>query len=132
MKIGVKSNFPDCPDSQADIVFLVDRSGSINDTSTGTGDQSNWGQIRKFMVDFTSGLSIGPKAIQISVVTFDNNADLQFGFNNYTSKSDLLNRLRTIPYGAREHTNTSAGIRVMINEAFTVEHGHRPGELIRS
>ena len=52
-----------------DLVFLVDRSGSINDTEPASGSGSNWHQVVGFMVNFTEYLEIGPTRTQVSVAS---------------------------------------------------------------
>ena len=55
----------DCPEGRADIVFLVDRSGSIEKSDPVDGQGTNWEQIKKFMVNFCEDLTIGPNNVQV-------------------------------------------------------------------
>ena len=65
---------------------------------------------------------------QVSVVTFANRANTELGFSDYDNKESLQTALEELPYGNGGNTNTSGGIREMMENAFDVENGHRIGE----
>ena len=51
--------------TQADIVLVIDHSGSINHADAG-----NWGRIQEFIDRFIDGLTIGPDQVRIAVVGY--------------------------------------------------------------
>jgi len=73
--------------NQIDLVFVVDHSSSVSDNSV--GDLTNWFYIQQFMTSIVQGLTIGPNSARIAVVTFGDNATIEFGFNNYTNIANL-------------------------------------------
>jgi len=68
-------------------VFVVDHSSSISDDSV--GPLSNFFYIQSFMISIVQALIIGPNAARVAVVTFGDNATIEFGFNNYTDVGSL-------------------------------------------
>jgi hypothetical protein len=64
-----------CPDQcriQADIVMVIDHSGSINHV-----DPDNWSRIQEFIDRFISGLTIGPDDVRLAVVGYGKQNSVQ-------------------------------------------------------
>ena len=99
-----------------DLVFLLDRSGSI--------EQANW----DIMIDFTKTIiertDIGPLETLISTVLFGNMAYIQWYLGDYQDKTDLLMAMDTVIY-REENTNTTGGLWVTRNEVFKPLNGER-------
>ncbi len=103
----------------ADIVFVVDSSGSIKDA-----DQPgfrNWEDgILTFLTKFVQNIDIGPDAIQIGMVVFSNNAMIHFNLGMYTDEADLVRQIEAAAY-IEGTTNTADGIRVMRTQLFSTQ-----------
>ncbi|KAJ8309545.1 hypothetical protein KUTeg_014419 [Tegillarca granosa] len=96
------SYFTVCGDATADIVFILDSSGSEG--------QDNFEKQLHFVGDFVKQFQIGPNAVQIGMVTFSSNARDDFYFNTYHDKQSLLNKILNAPY-LGETTNTEEGLK---------------------
>ena len=105
---------------QADICFVVDSSGSINDRHPG-----NWDLVKNFMKDIVDQLSIGETQIRVGAVKFSNFGYNEFHLNDFFNAQDMKDRIEQISY-AGGNTNTSGGLLVMRNECFQQANGDRP------
>ena len=72
-----------CNHSQpADIVFILDASGSIGST--------DYQKMLSFVKRVLSGFNIGPHDTQVGLITFDSQPYLQFYLNKYQTKQDVV------------------------------------------
>ncbi len=116
--------FTACSGSAADLVFVVDSSGSIRDANPSDGSYDNWNLILTFMRNIVNGLDIGYTGYRVGLVRYSENADNIFYLNTYTSKSQLLNALINVQY-IGSFTNTAGGLREMTYTQFTSGNGDR-------
>ncbi|RUS71913.1 hypothetical protein EGW08_020326, partial [Elysia chlorotica] len=79
-----------CFDKKADIVFLLDAS-----TSEGI---VNFDKQLSFVKDLIANLNIGPQAVKVGLVTFSDDAHLQFNLDRHTDKTILQTALGFVPY----------------------------------
>ena len=100
-------------DSVADIVFVLDSSGSIE-----ISGQGNWNLMLNFLVDIVNRLTIGPNAIRVGVVSYSGQSKVNFLLDEHTNKSELVNAIKRIPY-IGDSTNTAAAIEDMRTKVFT-------------
>ncbi|XP_045153631.1 collagen alpha-5(VI) chain [Echinops telfairi] len=71
----------ECEDMKADIMFLVDSSGSIG--------QDNHGTMKTFIKNLLNRIQIGPSKTQIGLVQFSDNIREEFPLNKYFSHQDI-------------------------------------------
>ena len=115
-----------CENYMADIVFVVDSSGSIRDANPTDGSYDNWELLLNFMVTMVDKLNIGSNQVRIGVAQFSNEGRSVFHMKQYTDKNSLNKAIRRIRYLGR-NTNTAGGIRIMHDVEFTPQNGDRPG-----
>ena len=106
-------------DSVADIVFVLDSSGSIEISGKG-----NWNLMLDFLVSIVNDLNIGSNAIRVGVVSYSGLSKVNFLLDEYTTRSDLVDAIQRIPY-IGDSTNTAAAIEDMRTKVFT-QRGDRP------
>ncbi|XP_062581122.1 collagen alpha-1(XII) chain-like [Saccostrea cucullata] len=80
----------ECGDKEADIVFILDDSG--------TEGASNFKKELNFTADFMKGFQIGKQHVQFGLVTYSSYARNQFYFNTYHDLQSILHKLDTITY----------------------------------
>ena len=68
----------ECQDDLADIVFLLDESGSVG--------SSDFRKALKFVKNVVEKLEIGPNDVQIGVLTFETKVHSHFHFNTFSTK----------------------------------------------
>ena len=106
--------------TKADIVFLVDGSGSIN--------PPDFSRVKQFLHSFIDGLVIGPDKVRIGLAQYNHRPPQQeFLLKNTTDKRSLLekvDKLRQLGGG----TNTGQGIAFLQSNYFTKEAGSRADE----
>lgn len=109
----------DC-EAQADIVFLLDASGSVGD--------SNFAKVKTFVHDMMNSFNIGPTAVQVGVDTFQTNVKSEFNMNTYDNRQDVQNAINGIHYDAGL-THTGEAIKFMRTDSFSASAGtHRNKE----
>ena len=74
----------------ADVMFLVDASGSVG--------EDNFVKMKRFMQDVINYFDIGTKFTRVGVITFSTYARLEFGLGTYNSSTDLLDAVDQITY----------------------------------
>jgi uncharacterized protein YegL len=112
----------DCTGFRADVVFILDSSGSIRDAGFG-----NWQLVLDFVNDVIEKLSIGQDQTRVGLVYYSNDARNAFFLREYTDKRSLqaaVNRVESLYIGGT--TNTSGGLRVANFEQYTLQNGDRP------
>jgi hypothetical protein len=71
----------------------------------------------RFVKNVTDKFMIGPKAVEVAVVTFESFASTVFGFGTYTSPVDLHRAIDNVTYRGGG-TNTAEGIRLSRESVF--------------
>ena len=110
--------FSDCGSNPADIVFLLDSSGSVGTT--------NFQKQKDFVAHFAQSFDIGPQKVQIGVVTFSSATHNIFNMNKYHDKTSLTNAIHSIPYNSGG-TRTDLALKHVATNSFTSAAGDRPG-----
>uniref|UniRef100_A0A8D2B9P7 Collagen alpha-5(VI) chain n=1 Tax=Sciurus vulgaris TaxID=55149 RepID=A0A8D2B9P7_SCIVU len=105
-----------CEDMKADVMFLVDSSGSIGHT--------NFDTMKNFMKNLLAKIQIGVDKTQIGVVQFSGYNKEEFQLNKYFTQkeiSDAIDRMSLIG----ENTLTGSAL-AFVDQYFTLPKGARP------
>lgn len=111
------THFPSvvCKEMKADIMFLVDSSGSIG--------AENFNKMKNFMSDLVNKSHIGLDQVRIGVVQFSDNAKEEFPLNKYSAKSDIIEAIRRM-VAIEENTLTGQALE-FVAEYFETSKGSR-------
>ena len=77
-----------------------------------------------FLVSIVNDLNIGSNAIRVGVVSYSGLSKVNFLLDEYTTRRDLVDAIRRIPY-IGDSTNTASAIEDMRTKVFT-QQGDRP------
>ncbi|XP_063341583.1 collagen alpha-6(VI) chain-like isoform X2 [Pelmatolapia mariae] len=102
--------------NKADIVFIVDESGSIG--------EENFRLTRNFLHSVISGLEIGSSKIRVGIVTYNDVPTAHISLNSFRDKADILHFISFLPY-RQGGTNTGAALHFALKNIFTEEKGSR-------
>ena len=100
--------------AQADIVFLLDSSGSVG--------SSNFQKMLGFVKNVANSFDIGPTDVQIGVDTFQTSHKAEFNLNTYSDKQRMLTAINNIKY-TTGLTHTGDAIRFMRTDSFSAAKG---------
>lgn len=100
----------------ADIVFIVDESGSIGTT--------NFQLVLSFLHSTVSSLEIGQSKVRVGIVTYNDKPAAQVYLNSFDDMSELLKFIKIIPYHGGG-TNTGAALNFTREQMFVPERGSR-------
>ncbi|XP_068178959.1 collagen alpha-6(VI) chain isoform X2 [Antennarius striatus] len=100
----------------ADIVFIVDESGSI-----GT---PNFQLVRKFLHSIVSGMEVSPTRVRVGIVLYNTKPTAQVYLNSFSDKNELLRFIKILPYHGGG-TNTGAALNFTRETLFTEQKGSR-------
>ena len=117
-----------CANFRADIVMVIDSSGSIRDNNPQDGSYDNWNLLLQFVERIIDDLYIETGQVRIGAVRFSTNAQNVFYLKEFATSLDknaLKNKIRNMGY-LGGHTNTAAAINIMHHEQFRRENGDRP------
>ena len=105
--------------TRADIVFLVDESGSVG--------QDNFPKIQKFLRIFIEGLDIGSDKVRVGLAQYSDEMHQEFLLKDYTDKRSLLEQVnrRQVRGGG---TSTGQAMAFLQSRYFTKEAGSRADE----
>ncbi|XP_055083605.1 collagen alpha-6(VI) chain [Periophthalmus magnuspinnatus] len=110
----------DCRSARlADIVFIVDESGSIR--------TQNFQLVRTFLHSIVSGLEVSPNRVRVGVVTYNDHPAAQVYLDSFNNKTELLNFLKILPYHGGG-TNTGKALNYTRQNVFTAARGSRQGK----
>ena len=112
-----------CTDAVADIVFVVDSSGSIRKANPQDSTIDNYDLLLEFVANLTDLFTVGQLGVRVGLTRFSNTGDNVFALNAYDNKADLRSAILGVGY-MDGNTNTSGGIRAM-RQQFTSENGDR-------
>ncbi|KAB5586432.1 hypothetical protein PHYPO_G00001530 [Pangasianodon hypophthalmus] len=110
-----------CKADLADIVFLVDSSGSIGD--------ADFLKVKQFLHTFIMGLDIRPDKVRVGVAQFSNEPRQEFLLGEYADKNDLLEKVDKLTY-LRGGTETGKALDFILNNYFTESGGSRINESV--
>jgi collagen type VI alpha len=105
-------------EAEADILLIMDSSGSIGAT--------NYQTMLRFVANLTHSFTLGPDAIQFGAIIFGNTATNLFNFGTYTDHQSLESVILSTRY-LQENTYTDAALRFARIQSFTGAYGARPG-----
>lgn len=118
MKMACAQEGTLCGYNPADIVFLLDSSGSIG--------YGNFELVKRFVCDFIDPFEIGPHAVQVGVVSFSDWAERNMDLNSFKDKEKLTTAIERIKY-IDKSTQTDQGLKLVRTESFTTTAGARAG-----
>ena len=101
----------------ADIVFVLDSSGSITET-----DQTNWDKMLKFIKDVVTIFSSTGGDMRFALVSFSDNATVEFYLD--TRRENILTEINNIKY-LKGRTNIADGLQTVRQEIFKSQRGDR-------
>ena len=99
------------------MVFILDSSGSVQ-----VSDSRGWDKMKQFVVDVIGYFDIGQ--IQVGVIVFSHNVQIQIRLNQYKNRADLVRGVRALRYIGSK-TNTPEALRILYSEAFQRNQGAR-------
>ncbi|XP_023137697.2 collagen alpha-6(VI) chain-like isoform X2 [Amphiprion ocellaris] len=102
----------------ADIVFIVDESGSIGD--------ANFQLVRAFLSSIIIGLEVGLARVRVGIVTYNEMQTAQLYLNTFQTKIEILQLIKYMPY-SQGGTNTGAALTFTLKNIFTEQQGSRKG-----
>uniref|UniRef100_A0A3P8U058 Collagen type VI alpha 6 chain n=1 Tax=Amphiprion percula TaxID=161767 RepID=A0A3P8U058_AMPPE len=100
----------------ADIVFIVDESGSIG--------VANFQLVRTFLHSIVSGLEISPTRVRVGIVMYNDRPTAQVYLNTFNDKDELLKFIKILPYHGGG-TNTGAALKFARESVFIKQRGSR-------
>uniref|UniRef100_A0A3B5AQI3 Collagen alpha-6(VI) chain-like n=1 Tax=Stegastes partitus TaxID=144197 RepID=A0A3B5AQI3_9TELE len=100
----------------ADIVFIVDESGSITET--------NFQLVRIFLHSIISGLDVSLARVRVGIVTYNTMQTAHVYLNTFDSKAEILQFVNIMPYNGGG-TNTGAALTFTLDNLF--KQGSRKG-----
>lgn len=109
--------FPDCRSASiADIVFIIDESGSIG--------RSNFQLVRTFLHTLISGLQVSSNRVRVGIVVYHGEPTAEVFLDTFTDKSELLDFIKILPYTGGG-TKTGAALDFAKQKVFVREKGSR-------
>ncbi|XP_010770828.1 collagen alpha-6(VI) chain-like [Notothenia coriiceps] len=100
----------------ADIVFIVDGSGSI-----GT---PNFQLIRSFLHSIVNGLEVSPSRVRVGIVMYNKITTAQVYLNTFNNKDELLKYIKILPYRGGG-TQTGEALKFALEKVFIKQKGSR-------
>ncbi|XP_043111994.1 collagen alpha-3(VI) chain [Puntigrus tetrazona] len=104
--------------AQADIVLLVDSSGSIGD--------SDFEEMRKFLHAFVDSFNLTPNKVKVGLAQFSDRPYQEFLLGDYLDKRDLHQKLNRLIYH-RGGTNTGQALTFIRDNYFSLARQNVPG-----
>ncbi|XP_034144568.1 collagen alpha-6(VI) chain isoform X3 [Esox lucius] len=109
-----------CSDaSVADIVFIVDESGSIGN--------ENFQLVRGFIHKIVEGLNVGLNSVRVGIVLYSNKASAEVFLNDFLEKSNILSYIKLLPYRGGG-TNTGEALDFARKNMYNKNQGSRKQE----
>lgn len=113
----ILSSLLDCRHLRADIAFLLDTSGSVNNQGLK--------QSADFVRNIVSHLSISPDHSLVSVLTFANNVSPRFSLVAHYDQQSLLSAISRLNLKSGGGTNTHLGLQYLRETTFAASNRAR-------
>jgi len=101
----------------ADIIFVLDGSGSVGST--------NFQSMKQFVKDVVSGFDVGPGKTRFGVIKYSSYVLREFDLDTYTTKDEILNAVNRIQYPGGG-TSTHLALDELRTQGFSSLNGARP------
>uniref|UniRef100_A0A8C2EDU7 VWFA domain-containing protein n=1 Tax=Cyprinus carpio TaxID=7962 RepID=A0A8C2EDU7_CYPCA len=119
VSLGRKDGKSSCNETaQADIVLLVDSSGSIG--------ASDFEEVRKFLHAFVDSFNLKPDKVRVGLAQFSDRPYQEFLIGDYLDKTDLHQKLNGLIY-RRGGTNTGQALTFIRENYFSLARKSVPG-----
>lgn len=116
-KPDVQSLYVSC--CKGELGILMDESGSIKD--------KDFEEEKQFIKDLANGFTnFGPNGMQMAVISYSTNANLDIKLNQYSNKMQFINAVRKIKQ-FKGWTYTNKALIAAKNQLFQKANGARPG-----
>uniref|UniRef100_A0A9J8BXX2 Collagen type VI alpha 3 chain n=1 Tax=Cyprinus carpio carpio TaxID=630221 RepID=A0A9J8BXX2_CYPCA len=99
-----------------DVVFLLDGSD---------GNRNSFPAMRDFVQRVVEQFNIEANRDRVSVVQYSRDAEVHFYLNSYTTKEDVLDRVRGLRHKGGRPLNTGAALQYVRDNVFTASSGSR-------
>uniref|UniRef100_A0A194APR9 VWFA domain-containing protein n=1 Tax=Pinctada fucata TaxID=50426 RepID=A0A194APR9_PINFU len=116
---GNQQEQPDCTGMVADVIFLVDESGSL-------GSQKNFNKEIGFVRNVIRDMDIGPKKTQVGLIVFADTPRTILQLNDTRTNDEIQKALKSVNWG-QGNTFTDRALQKMMQEGFTKSSGARDG-----
>ncbi|XP_004370807.1 matrilin-2 isoform X2 [Trichechus manatus latirostris] len=106
-----------CENKQADLVFIIDSSRSVN--------TYDYAKVKEFIVGILQFLDIGPDVTRVGLLQYGSTVKNEFSLKTFKRKSEVeraVKRMRHLSTG----TMTGLAIQYALNIAFSEAEGARP------
>ncbi|XP_073486432.1 collagen alpha-4(VI) chain-like isoform X2 [Aquarana catesbeiana] len=102
--------------NQADIVFLVESSTRVGDSA--------FQKVKDFLYGFVSNLDVGINKVRIGLAQYSDETNAIFLLNDYSTKSEILERIQSLSY-TRGTSYTGRALEIVNNRFFIESAGSR-------
>lgn len=99
----------ECQIKGADIVFVMDVSGSIG--------ESHFKRMKNLAIDVINSFEIGLDRTRVGWISFNENAWVSFHLNVYSNKASLMSAIHGIPY-EKGYTAIGRGLETLRTQGF--------------
>ncbi|KAL4226368.1 hypothetical protein ACF0H5_014351 [Mactra antiquata] len=106
----------ECGSALVDLAIVVDSSESVG--------YDNWNTLKDFVEGLIKNSEVDEGRTRIAFETYRHNVTLEFKFNDYLRKANMLAHLRYVDY-VRGSSNAGDALKMLTNEVFTSEAGDR-------
>ncbi|ELU15431.1 hypothetical protein CAPTEDRAFT_120997 [Capitella teleta] len=90
-----------------------------------TGQPDNWRTILEFVQEIVRGLNVGKDGTHVAVISYGNNAKLDFNLDEYYDINELVEAVGNVAYRGGNTNTTAAALRYCRETMFTEANGDR-------
>ena len=92
--------------------------------SSGSVKRDNFNKAKEFIKAFISDANIDTGEARVGLLTFSNDADIQFNLDDYADRVSMIDAVDQVPY-VKGSTNTADALEVAREDMFTSGNGDR-------
>ena len=111
-------------ESQVDLCFVIDSSGSIRDNNPSDGSYDNWQLQLDFLSNLVRAFTIGQDATRVGAIVFSEQVVLEFSLLTFDTAEGIIQALLATPYMGQT-TNTPEALLQTRTQCFNVANGDR-------
>ena len=112
-----------------DVVFIMDQSESIRESSPFNNPDQNWNIFKDFIKDLVTGLPVSQGVTKTALIKYSTKAQVVWHLDTYSAVGDIYQAITNLGHEGG-NTNTTGALKMAREEVFVASQGDRDAKNI--
>ena len=112
-----------------DVVFIMDQSESIRESSPFNNPDQNWNIFKDFLKDLVTGLPVSQGVTKTALIKYSTDVEIMWHLDTYSAVGDIYQAITNLNHEGG-NTNTADALKMAREEVFVASQGDRDAKNI--